>query len=47
MTMVMENGLSDLIEYTITVENTGDIALENLMVTDVITDNKGEALSLV
>ena len=41
------NGLSDLIEYTITVENTGDIALENLTITDVITDNKGDALSLV
>ena len=41
------DGLSDLIEYTITVENTGDIALENLTITDVITDNKGDALSLV
>ena len=41
------NGLSDLIEYTITVENTGDIALENLTITDVITDNTGNALSLV
>jgi uncharacterized repeat protein (TIGR01451 family) len=41
------NGLSDLIEYTITVENTGNIALENLTITDVLTDNKGDALSLV
>ena len=41
------NGLSDLIEYTITVENTGDIALENLTITDVITDNIGNSLSLV
>jgi gliding motility-associated-like protein/uncharacterized repeat protein (TIGR01451 family) len=41
------NGLSDLIEYTITVENTGDIALENLTITDVITDNVGNSLSLV
>ena len=29
------DGLSDLIEYTITVENTGDIALENLTITDM------------
>jgi hypothetical protein len=33
------DGLGDFVEYTITVENTGDIALENLSIEDIFTDN--------
>ena len=38
------DGLGDFIEYTITVENTGDIALENLSIEDIFTDNNSEEL---
>ena len=39
------DGVGDFIEYTITVENTGDIALENLSIEDIFTDNNSEELS--
>ena len=33
--------LGDLITYTITIENTGDVTLSNILVTDVLTDGDG------
>ena len=39
------DGLGDFVEYTITVENTGDIALENLSIEDIFTDNDSEELT--
>ena len=43
----VSKGLNDLIEYTITVENTGEIILENVTIQDDIVDKNGEALSLI
>jgi gliding motility-associated-like protein/uncharacterized repeat protein (TIGR01451 family) len=40
-------GLNDLIEYTITVENTGEIILENVTIQDDIEDKNGVGLSLI
>jgi gliding motility-associated-like protein/uncharacterized repeat protein (TIGR01451 family) len=39
------DGLGDFVEYTISVENTGDIALENLSIEDIFTDNVSEELT--
>jgi uncharacterized repeat protein (TIGR01451 family) len=33
--------LGDTITYTITIENTGDVSLSNILVTDVLTDGDG------
>ena len=43
----VSKGLNDLIEYTITVENTGEIILENVTIQDDIEDKNGEGLSLI
>ena len=43
----VSKGLNDLIEYTITVENTGEIILENVTIQDDIEDKNGVGLSLI
>ena len=43
----VSKGLNDLIEYTITVENTGKIILENVTIQDDIVDKNGVPLSLI
>ena len=40
------NGASDVIVYTITVNNTGDTSLTGVTISDVLTDGNGTALSL-
>ena len=40
------NGASDVIVYTITVNNTGDTSLTGVTISDVLTDGNGTVLSL-
>ena len=40
------NGLGDVINYTITVENKGNVTLTSLTVTDTLTDGNGASLVL-
>ena len=39
-------GTSDIIEYTITVENTGDVTIDNLSLEDTLSDGQGNTLTL-
>ena len=41
-----ENGVGDTINYTITIENTGNITINTLSLVDTLTDGNGNALSL-
>jgi uncharacterized repeat protein (TIGR01451 family)/gliding motility-associated-like protein len=41
-----QTGLGDTINYTITVNNTGDVTLTNINVTDILTDAAGNTLTL-
>nr|AOE13304.1 putative internalin [uncultured bacterium] len=39
-------GTSDIIEYTITVENTGDVTIDNINLEDTLSDGQGNTLTL-
>ena len=39
-------GKGDIARYTITVQNTGDITLNNITVSDTLTDLNGNTLNL-